>query len=50
MKISITTLVILATVAAGAVPPVHADGEILAHDVCRLEVDIVEKGISVIVP
>ncbi|MFK7847440.1 MAG: diacylglycerol kinase family protein [Rhodothermales bacterium] len=30
--------------------PVHADGEILAHDVHRLEVQIVEKGISVIVP
>ncbi len=29
--------------------PVHADGEIVAHDVQRLEVQIIEKGISVIV-
>lgn len=37
-----------ATTASGL--PVHADGEILAHDVHRLEVQLVEKGISVIVP
>ncbi len=37
-----------ATTASGL--PVHADGEILAHDVHRLEVQLVEKGISIIVP
>ncbi|MEM8486890.1 MAG: diacylglycerol kinase family protein [Bacteroidota bacterium] len=30
--------------------PVHADGEILAPDVRRLDVQLIEKGISVIVP
>lgn len=30
--------------------PVHADGEILAPDVRRLDIQLIEKGISVIVP
>lgn len=30
--------------------PVHLDGEIVAHDAQRLNIQIVEKGISVIVP
>ena len=30
--------------------PVHADGEILAPDVSRLDIQLIEKGISVIVP
>ncbi len=34
----------------GAGLPVHADGEILAPDVRRLDIQLIEKGISVIVP